>query len=237
MHCGLFGKLLQKRDFVSLAVPREFLRLWEPWIERCLSESQLDLGREAWVAMFAAAPIWRFFLGAGLCGSTVRGAFMPSMDGLGRYFPLTLLAWPANGERLAGPDVDPQNVWFDAVEDLLLSTLKSDVSMEVIAAELVKLAGTSDMDKMDATERLFLHPGAATQGGQPLRQIFGPEAASDVEGDVPDKAQMTFWWTLGGEEKEAWAWSRKAMPNPQQFTAMLAGQPSGLPEDLFQARS
>ena len=91
MQCGLFGKLSAKRDFVALSVPRDFLNAWEPWMQSCVSASRDSLG-ETWLESYLTAPIWRFWLGADICGATVTGAVMPSLDGVGRYYPLTLLA-------------------------------------------------------------------------------------------------------------------------------------------------
>ena len=91
MRCGLFGKLGAKRDFIALATPRSFLEAWEPWMQACLSASRHHLG-EGWQQAFLTAPVWRFWLGAEICGTTVMGAVMPSLDGVGRYYPLALHA-------------------------------------------------------------------------------------------------------------------------------------------------
>src|SRR5580704_4058250 len=91
MRCGLFGKIQSKRDFIAVGTPRMFLAVWEPWIQSAISASRRQLGRE-WQPAFLTAPVWRFWLGADVCGRTVLGATMASMDGLGRYFPLTLIA-------------------------------------------------------------------------------------------------------------------------------------------------
>ena len=93
MRCGLYGKLPSKRDFIAIGTPRELLSVWEPWMQGGLSASRHSLG-DHWKQAFLTAPIWRFWLGADLCGTTVLGAFMSSLDGVGRYFPLTLFAYP-----------------------------------------------------------------------------------------------------------------------------------------------
>jgi type VI secretion system ImpM family protein len=139
MRCGLFGKLLAKRDFVSVAAPRHFLRLWEPWIGTCLTHSRTELGDPDWGDVFVEAPIWRFFLGADLCGSSFVGAFMPSVDAVGRYFPLTLVAQADPGMTLATPEVEFYQSWFEAGEDLLLSALDADLTRDAVDAKLKSL--------------------------------------------------------------------------------------------------
>src|SRR5688500_5935545 len=122
MRCGLYGKLPAKRDFVSLSAPREFLAVWEPWLQGGVSASRLKLG-SGWQAACLRSPIWRFWLGADVCGRTVTGAFMPSVDGVGRYFPLTILACADAGAAIPPPELEPQAAWFGKVERLLLSAL------------------------------------------------------------------------------------------------------------------
>src|SRR5690606_36439337 len=102
MRLGLFGKLTAKRDFVATGLPRDLMGLWEKWMEGGLSTSRLRLGA-GWQEMFLKAPLWRFWLGADLCGATVAGVFMPSVDGIGRYFPLSFFAVAEAGEAFPPP--------------------------------------------------------------------------------------------------------------------------------------
>lgn len=89
---GLYGKLPARGDFVRQNLPRDFVDAWDAWWQRGLSETQRrsqDEWREAWLE----APVWRFVLPCGLCGSNgVLGLWMPSVDKAGRYFPLTIAA-------------------------------------------------------------------------------------------------------------------------------------------------
>ena len=63
MRCGLFGKLPAKRDFIALFAPRDFLDVWEPWMQSSISASREKL-LDGWQQAFLTAPIWRFWLGA-----------------------------------------------------------------------------------------------------------------------------------------------------------------------------
>jgi type VI secretion system protein ImpM len=91
-RAGLFGKLPARGDFVRENLPRDFADSWDAWWQRGLAEMQscsLDRWREAWLE----APVWRFVLPPGLCGTKgVLGLWMPSVDKAGRYFPLTIAA-------------------------------------------------------------------------------------------------------------------------------------------------
>ena len=104
-------KAAAKRDFIALFAPRAFLDVWEPWMQGGISASRDTLG-SGWQEAFLTAPIWRFWLGAEICGATVAGAFMPSLDGVGRYYPLTLFAYADPGIAIPPPDLDAQDEWF-----------------------------------------------------------------------------------------------------------------------------
>src|SRR5262245_58691620 len=104
MRCGLFGKLPAKRDFIALFTPRGLLEKWEAWMQAAISASRQELN-ERWQDAFLTAPIWRFWLGSDICGSTVIGAIMPSLDGVGRYYPLTLFAVADAGAPIVPPDL------------------------------------------------------------------------------------------------------------------------------------
>src|SRR5262245_52262070 len=129
MRCGLYGKLPSKRDFVAIGTPRALLDVWEPWMQAGISASRVELGG-GWKQAFLTAPIWRFWLGAQICGKTVLGAFMPSLDGVGRYFPLTLFACPDEGGAIPPPELDPHDAWFAAAEEFLLATLEPAATFE-----------------------------------------------------------------------------------------------------------
>lgn len=89
---GLFGKLPARGDFVRENLPRDFTDSWDAWWQRGLAELQIqhsDEWRDAWLE----APVWRFMLPPGLCGrSGLLGLWVPSVDKVGRYSPLTIAA-------------------------------------------------------------------------------------------------------------------------------------------------
>jgi type VI secretion system protein ImpM len=86
---GFCGKLPAVGDFVSAGLPRRFVDPWHDWVQRMLAGSREILG-EDWKEAWLGAPVWRFQLSPGLCGpDAALGLWMPSVDRVGRYFPLT----------------------------------------------------------------------------------------------------------------------------------------------------
>ena len=222
MQFGLYGKLPTKRDFVAIKAPREFLAVWEPWMQSGLSASRHALG-DSWQQTFLTAPIWRFWLGEELCGRTVLGAFMSSLDGVGRYFPLTLLAFPDEGAAIPPPEFAPQDGWFAVAEEFLLSTLEDATTFETVITGLERLVSPSD-DPLVAkrNDMVEFKGGLVAQVHQRLlSDVFASIRIADY---ANVHATATFWWTIGGEGLQPLAMSSRRMPPPFQFTQMLTGR-------------
>lgn len=89
---GLFGKLPSRGDFVREGLSRGFTDAWDEWWQRGLAATQ-ERPEEEWLAAWLEAPVWRFVLPPGLLGSEgVLGLWLPSVDKVGRYYPLTIAA-------------------------------------------------------------------------------------------------------------------------------------------------
>ena len=227
MRCGLYGKLPAKRDFVALSAPRGFLDAWEPWVQGGLSASRLQLG-DAWQEIFLRAPIWRFWLGGEICaGLTVAGAFMPSVDGVGRYYPLTVFAAVAAPDAIPHPELDPQDRWFSGIEEFLLGALESGTGFDRLCESLARLepplAGTSARPPEglvrlgDGTLLTAVPPGSLPERLATIR----------VEDHARAYAASTVWWTIGGEDFPPLALVGHRMPSPYLFTTLLTGDLGG----------
>jgi type VI secretion system protein ImpM len=93
---GFHGKIPARGDFVQAGLPRAFIDPWDDWMQRMIAASRSSLG-EAWLPAWLEAAVWRFTLTPGTCGSDpVIGLWMPSVDRVGRYYPLTLAAAAPN---------------------------------------------------------------------------------------------------------------------------------------------
>jgi len=222
MPCNLYGKLPTKRDFIAIGATRDFLDQWEPWLQGSVSASQAKL-KERWQDAFLRAPIWRFWLGADLCGIAVTGAFMPSLDKVGRYFPLTLFVCADQGATIAPPEINPQDDWFKATEDFLISTLDHEKTFEAAVQDLSQLAMPLQTAIAPSPD-IFMDSNATASiqsDGQPFADIFASLRRADFDQIY---AGTTFWWTAGGEDYVPMAFCAKRMPDPFLFAGMLTGQ-------------
>jgi type VI secretion system protein ImpM len=229
MPCNLYGKLPTKRDFIALGASRDFLNAWEPWLQSGVSASQATLG-EQWQRAFLRAPIWRFWLGAELCGFSAVGAFMPSLDKVGRYFPLTVFACAGQGSAIPPPEINAQDAWFKAAEDFLISTLDHETTFETAVQNLEQLAMPVQTETLnEASADVFVERGAAVtiqKEGKPFTELF-----SSLRHAQPDKicSGATCWWTIGGEDFSPMAFCANRMPDPFLFAVMLTGQFAAAP--------
>jgi type VI secretion system protein ImpM len=138
---GCFGKLRGNGDFVTRRLPMDFVEPWDAMLQSGLIAVRATLG-PAWLHAYLTAPLWRFALGGGVLGeSGWAGVLMPSVDSVGRYFPLTIAApveagaWPISLLCAQG--------WFGRAESLALATLADDARLVDFDAGLVAL---SDVD-------------------------------------------------------------------------------------------
>ena len=123
---GFAGKVPARGDFVHAGLPREFTDPWHDWQSLVIAGSRTLMG-EAWLDAFLEAPVWRFVLPPGFCGPRAAvGLIRPSVDKVGRYFPLTLAALCAAGT----PDPTEWSEWLDTTEDLGRLALDEDAPPE-----------------------------------------------------------------------------------------------------------
>jgi type VI secretion system protein ImpM len=222
MRCGLFGKLAAKRDFIALATPRSFVEAWEPWVQASLSASRYQLG-DRWQKAFLTAPVWRFWLGAGICGTTVMGVVMSSLDGMGRYYPLTLHVVADAGAPILPPDIDAQDEWFGAAESFLLSTLAQDATFDDISTRLDQFAVPRTRSRVAAdTSMVSLGNDMAAMA------VTGADVAatlSALRACSPEiYAAASFWWTAGGGDFPPLALSCRGLPDPYRYSTLLTGE-------------
>jgi len=192
-------------------------------MQSCVTASRDTLG-ESWLQAYLAAPIWRFWLGAEICGATVVGALMPSLDGIGRYYPLTLFACADAGEELAPPDVDAHEHWFGAVELFLLATLDGKLGFDAIAEALDELPMPNHRTAEAAAAAISTLDDGTLAGPAP-QQSFADFFAQRLSFDHARLyASASFWWTVGGEGYQPAGFCCHRMPAPFLFANMLTGR-------------
>ncbi|MCM8614276.1 type VI secretion system-associated protein TagF [Accumulibacter sp.] len=122
---GWYGKLPQLGDFSQRRLPQNFVDHWDAWLQEGITHSRSELGDD-WLESFLTANVWHFFLSPGVLGTQAwAGIWMPSVDRVGRYFPLTVAAElpPETMLLTAAPALD---AWLRRVEDCARGMLELD---------------------------------------------------------------------------------------------------------------
>lgn len=129
MAYGFYGKVPCVGDFIRRGLSQPFVLGWDQWMQTLLVTAQTAMG-EDWEASYHNAPIWRFALSADLCGPyAVAGVVMPSIDRVGRRFPLCLATEIDAPVWTAYHAVQPS---IDHLEEIALRMLDYDATLEYL---------------------------------------------------------------------------------------------------------
>lgn len=208
---GFYGKMACRGDFVSRGLPQSFIQPWDQWLAAGIQASQQALG-EGWLQAYLVSPLWRFVLAPGVCGpEAVVGVLMPSIDRVGRYFPLSVAQLLEPGVALAGI-VGGADEWFEGVEAALLGTLAAEATFEHFTAALQPYRDAPPPLQgprltVGGLQRLN---GTTSQG----RALALAECACDG---------MSLWWGQGSERIAPGLLRSQGLPRSEQFAAFLLG--------------
>lgn len=208
MAPGFFGKLRSHGDFVSRRLPPSMQLPFDAWVQAGLVQSRADLG-EAWLPTYLRSPLWRFVLAPGVCGPQGwAGLMMPSVDRVGRCFPLTLMA-SLDGVPSLRECLTVHENWYMQLEDLALTTLDEGFSIDVFDTALQALT--------------YAPTVMVTAGTQPHA---GPLASARDSGAFDDTAidGCSAWWTDGSEQVAPSLALTPGLPAAAGFAAFLDGQ-------------
>jgi type VI secretion system protein ImpM len=193
---GWYGKLPSSGDFVARRLPPAFIEPWDAWLNAMLAGSRERLGA-AWRDTFLSAPVWRFVLAPGVVTAEGwAGLVVPSVDSVGRYFPLTVAS------ALPSQPMDPVTTvvrahnWYAEVEP-------------VVAVALTPQAEFGTFDAQLANRRF------------PAELIAAPEASDET---IPPRGRghRALWIPLGEEFQGEAGLRGLAKPLAEPYSAWLA---------------
>ncbi|MEE2000636.1 type VI secretion system-associated protein TagF [Alkalimonas sp. MEB108] len=214
---GFCGKVPVLGDFLQEGLSIEFNDCWNEWLRAALAVSKEQLGA-SWLDYYLTSPVWHFALSGGSCGpEPVIGTMIPSVDKVGRHYPL-ILAKPVQQSPIV---CRTQSDWCQQFEDFILQTLEDDFNFQSWRASLLKFSFFSPdspvpshhLGHAEQKGNWLLH-GALTMDSMALlhsllRQEFG---------------NYCLWWTDGSEYVDAVCLISKGMPLISQYASMLNGQ-------------
>jgi type VI secretion system protein ImpM len=221
---GFFGKVTSHGDFVSRRLPPSFIEKWDAWLQASLLASREKLG-QSWLETYLTSPIWRFALSADVVDSNAwAGILMPSVDRVGRHFPLTITASVEGGAATLNWLVTEKK-WFDELEDLALSSLEIKFQLEPFDLALQGRPGLTNTLGQLSGKRLN-----ASAWCYVLDDLEKVEAAAGTITQAIANTLLSghsLWWTQGSQKVPPCLIVCQGLPGPAQFSAMLDGSGDG----------
>lgn len=227
--CGFYGKVPTHGDFVRRRVPDEFLQPWDEWLQQRIAETRNNLSA-GWLEVYLTSPIWRFALGPGVCGPTLAlGLLMPSVDRVGRYYPMTLVATGLPAVPL--PTIaELTGAWFEELERIALRVVaEDDFALEEFDAQVEQLAGHAALvdamrEEADAPARRWRIAPLALIAPLPDTGSLAPAWRNLLAAQLRDcTGGSCLWWTSGSERVGPCLLVMEGMPDTAAFKAMLDG--------------
>lgn len=231
LEVGFYGKLPTHGDFLRRRVSDAFVGVWDGWLQECIASSRATLGAR-WLDVYLTSPAWRFVCASGACGpAAVIGLMVPSVDRVGRYFPLTLVAELPSGSDpvVAASDSAP---FFEAAERLVIETLEADhVDFESFDERLLKLG--YQLGSAGRPEVVLDGSAAGVLGDDPRAcwqiPLASPPHLPSVFAQLMSRRlsatydPLVLWWTEGSSVVVPSCLIGKGLPDPDRFAALLDG--------------
>lgn len=146
---GWHGKIPTLGDFATRRLDPELVQAWDDWLSQGLAALQRQ---PQWLEAYLASPSWRFVLMPGVLPGAAAaqawaGVLMPSVDRVGRYFPLTLMqalpALPASATAF-----DALWHWLVKLDEAAADALHEDWSLDALEAELERIGAAPVSDPL-----------------------------------------------------------------------------------------
>jgi type VI secretion system protein ImpM len=217
---GWYGKLPSLGDFATRRLPVEFVKTWDAWLQDVITASR-DALAERWFDCYLTMPIWRFvFLPGLVTQSGWAGVLMPSVDRVGRHFPLTVAA-ELPSHTSAARAVFEGAEWFADLEDAALAVLdptrNADDLDEALTHSVLAPPPTADADSPVRSLRAL-----------PSVESFGPLAEGEaLRAWSESTGWRALWWTRGRVDGESLMLGCAGLPTAQEFGWLLESRSTG----------
>ena len=135
---GWYGKIPGTGDFIARRMPSAFSESWDRWLQAAIAGSRDRLGAR-WRDTFLSMPIWRFVLSPGMLTSNAwAGIMVPSVDAVGRYFPLAVASSLPSASLDLISTLFAAEAWFDEIEAIALTAIAPAADSGAIDSAIVQ---------------------------------------------------------------------------------------------------
>ncbi len=232
MDVGLYGKLPSHGDFLRRRTSDAFVDVWDAWLQQCMAASRSTLG-ESWLDLYLTSPVWRFACAAHVCGpAPLLGVVAPSVDRVGRYFPLTVVCEMPEDTNVIAAATDA-TAFFETSEQLIVEALAQvEIDFDGFDGRLVRLgealafASARGPVILDRTASALLADKAGAAWQMPLGSVeqLAPVLSQLLSHRLAELYDpISLWWTDGSSAVTPSCLITKGLPHPDTFKAFLDG--------------
>jgi type VI secretion system protein ImpM len=232
VEVGIYGKLPSHGDFLQRRVPPEFLAPWDEWLQGGIAASRAALA-DQWTDTYLTSPLWRFALSASACGrAPVAGLMAPSVDRVGRFFPLTLM-WRLPPSLPAIVYASLTGTSLVSAEQLLIDGLTAealdfehfDEQVSLLAPSVHQVLHSAaepfaeeDLDQVSLGQNVAWHLPTGASGS--VVSALSAMLARKLDAEY---GPLTLWWTDGSAVIEPCCLVVRGMPAADAFVSLLDG--------------
>jgi type VI secretion system protein ImpM len=215
---GWFGKVVMLGDFAHRRVPHSFIATCDPWLSQCVGASRVQLGAR-WLDTYLTGPIWRFAWAPGVVDAQWWfGVLMPSVDAVGRYFPLLVCGTDQN-PPMSAIALDDLSSWYAHAGHAALGTLQPGASLDSFEADLAAAPAWQQPGQLPLQPQGGQRRQHHVLPGQPSLGDWAQALASPLFGK--HYAGHSFWLSTQAEGSLTVV---AGLPDPDQFSLMLEGR-------------
>lgn len=224
---GLYGKVPSMGDFVSRRLPKPVIDEWDKWLQECFLVSRERLSG-AWLSLYLGMPMWRFCLPPSvLSNHTWLGVLVPSVDRVGRYFPLTLACSVEGGYPNLAATFAAAAPWFASAEAAALEALRPHAVFDEVDHALVAVPAPHAVPQADLSDQTMPLPRSRSVAA--MREVGGAwgDAAflAELEAACAAVPPPTCIWSAVGEGGEPHTLLlTERLPKARHFAALLDGR-------------
>jgi len=225
---GYYGKAPTHGDFIGKGLPRSFKDPWDTWLQNLIAITRKEL-TDDWLELYLTCPIYRFALSPGICGSQAwQGVIIPSVDQVGRYYPMTLCRSIPNINNVFHFFSDHEQ-WFEDAEVLILSCLSDNFSLDVFEKDISLLDASQNKQKKKEDEPTNFHKIIQCHTKNAWRTTttkpIQPHIYSFLLDEILKKYCLSYslWWTAGSDRVAPSVILSQGLPPLQGSCAMLDG--------------
>lgn len=219
---GIYGKIPAHGDFIERNLPTQFVAQWDEWLQRCIVDSRESL-QQNWLDIYLTSPVWRFATSTGVIDTSVwAGIVVPSVDSVGRYFPLTIaLKLPATINPFGMQTKAAK--WYEELTDTAIDTLQNSLNADQLVERLSQLTPMYATEASELNTRCEKKYLLATNTDADLNDIHSTALHFLT---LKNYLSYSCWWCHGSNLMKPTLLIQKHLPSSEQYRTLLTGEVS-----------